>query len=146
MKESHVQDMYTICIVLLHTANVYNIICIYIYIIYMCVHISCKTQKTNLPTNLPTTKTNLKKQVTKCQKLHIVSFHLNLNPPCHRITSRFSTRPDTSRRLTLGHSGSTRHSQNFLEKKSRASFSEALGKSLLVDTWTQMTQRFQLTS
>ena len=84
-------------------------------------------------------KQNWKKKVTICQKLHIVFFHLNLNPPknvplkrCQpHFTgsfSRLSTRPDTSQRSTLGHSGSRRRSQNFLEKKSGALFSEALGK------------------
>lgn len=99
-----------------------------------------QTQNTNLPTNLPTTKTKLKKKITiNMSEASHSFFSPQPQPPercafkkvptsLHRIISRLSTRPDTSQRSTLGHSGSRRRSQNFLEKKSRALFSEALGK------------------
>ena len=73
IEDSHVKD--TTDILLLHIT-----ISSYIYVCVCTVHISCKTQKTNLPTNLPTTKTKLKKKVTICQKLHIVFFTSTSTP------------------------------------------------------------------
>ena len=95
--------------------------------VHNCTYIMQDPKKNNLPTNLPTTKTQLKKTSDKMSEASHSFFSPQPQPPkrcafktvstsLHRITSRFSTRPDTSRRLTLGHSGSTRHSQNFLEK------------------------------